>query len=310
MRKRLVFAAIVTSSFLAAAVVGCSGSDNASVAADGGDEEGDSAIDAGHTRDSGTRSDSGAREASVPDSGSSSDAGVTHGNPDGGNVVTVPDSGVVVDSGTVIVTTLDAGADSGTLMAPDGGTASCFMPQNADYVVSTGPMAHQNRCNGATITSIYTTCFGPSANATDCAATQAANADCFECVFGGGADGGAGPSPVVLPYGSLDIANQSGCLAAVSTTATPACKVAYEDVSYCADTACSTCDTTSTAADDCVSAAETDPSSICEQDFGIDSVCETSVDDISAVDAQNECGFGLGTFEEIYTAIATSMCGP
>ncbi|MGH7327283.1 MAG: hypothetical protein ACREJX_02925, partial [Polyangiaceae bacterium] len=190
----------MTSSFLAAAAVGCSGSDNASVAADGGDDD-DGAVDSGK-HDSGTHSDSGARDASTTDSGSH-DAGVTRGNPDGGSVVTVPDSGVVVDSGTVIVTTLDAGTDSGTLMAPDGGTASCFMPANADYVVSTGPIAHQNRCNSTAINSIYTTCFGQSANVTDCTATQAANGDCFLCVFGGEADGGAGPSPVVLPYGSL-----------------------------------------------------------------------------------------------------------
>ena len=309
MRMRLVFAAIVTVSCLSAAAAGCSGSDGAAVATDGGESD-DGAVDSGRARDSGTRSDSGTRDASVSDSGSPNDSGVVLGNLDGGNVVTVPDSGVVIDSGTVVVTTLDAGADSGTIMAPDGGTASCFMPQNADYVVSTGPIAHQNRCNSTVIASIYTTCFGPSANVTDCTATQAANADCFRCVFGGAADGGVGPSPVVLPYGSLDIANQSGCLAAVSTTATQECKVAYEDVSYCADTACSTCDTTSTAADDCVNAAETDPNSICAQDFGIDSTCEQSVDNISAIDAQNECGFGLGTFEEIYTAIATTMCGP
>lgn len=310
MRVRLVFAVIVTVSCLSAAAVGCSGSDGLPVAADGGGGDDDGAVDAGKGRDSGKSSDGGSRDGSVSDSGSQSDSGVvTRGNPDGGNVVPVPDSGVAVDSGTV-VTTLDAGADSGTIMAPDGGTASCFMPQNADYVVSTGPIAHQNRCNTTVIASIYTTCFGPSANVTDCTATQAANADCFRCVFGGGADGGVGPSPVVLPYGSLDIANQSGCLAAVSTTATPACKVAYEDVTYCADTACSTCDTTSSAADDCVNAAETDPSSICAQDFGIDVTCEQSVDNISAIDAQNECGFGLGTFEEIYTAIATTMCGP
>lgn len=302
MLKRVVLLAGAFGTIMALAAVGCSGSSNDLV----GSDDGGGSDDDGSTGfvDSGKRIDSGP----VTTDGGGKDSGSVTTNRDAGSVIISNDAGIVVDSGTTIHT-LDAGeVDAGTITEPDGGTTgSCFMNSAAQQLNFTAVLVHQNRCTPTQITEFNTACLGATATTAACNAVVAADGDCSDCLFGGNLDGGLGAAPALLPVGSNEEVNVSGCLAGIST-APAACQTEYQEITFCADTACATC-TTDNDDTSCQDFADTDPSSICEQAFPLDSTCNDEVDAVSAGDAVNDCALGATDFTSAYTKVATTMCG-
>ena len=302
MLKRVFVMAGAVGTILALAAVGCSGSSNDLVGGGDAGSEGDGSNS--FSDDGGKKIDSGP----ITTDGGTRDGGVTT-NHDGGTVVVTNDAGVVVDSGTTIQT-LDAGVvDAGTVVETDGGVSgSCFMNTAAQQLNFTGLAIGQNRCTPTQITEFNTACLGAGATTAGCSAVVAADGDCSDCLFGGNLDGGLGVAPALLPVNNEEQVNITGCLAAIST-APDACKNGYQQVTFCADTTCATC-VTDNDNNSCQDFAETDPSSICEQDFAIDGTCVDAVEgSVSVSDAANKCAVGATDFSTAYQIVATTMCG-
>jgi len=297
MLKKIVLLAGTFGTVMAMAAVGCSGTSNDLVGgADSGSDDGDGSI----------RKDGG---LGSKDGGTKIDGSVV--TTDGGPVI-VRDGGtlIVVDAGTTIHT-LDAGSaviDSGTVVEADGGTTgSCFVNSAAMELDVSPPLAGQNRCTPTQITTFNTACLGATATTAACDALIAADGNCADCLFGGNPDGGFGTAPVLLPVGDLEQVNFDGCLAAIST-APDACKLEYQEISFCAATTCSTC-TTDVSDLSCLQFSETDPSAACAQDFPLDETCADEVGAVTETDANNRCAQDALDFTTAYTITATTMCG-
>ncbi len=303
MLKRVAVVVGALGTIMALAAVGCSGTSNDLVGGGDSGSEGDGTTDV--RKDGGTGRDSGSK---IDGSATLTDGGTT--TRDGGGSLS-DEAGIVVDAGTTIQT-LDAGSaviDSGTVVEPDGGTTgSCFVNSAAQQLNVSTPLAGQNRCTGPQITEFNTACLGAGASTIACDAVVAADGDCADCLFGGNPDGGLGAAPVLLPVGGAEQLNFDGCIAAIST-ATPDCKLQYQEISFCAATTCATC-TTDTSDLSCLTFSETDPSAACAQDLPLSGECENEVDStVSVGDAENKCAQNATDFTTAYTITATTMCG-
>lgn len=307
MLKKVVVAVGTLGTIMVLAAVGCSGSsDNGVTGGGNGDSgsEGDGTTGLG--KDGGNKIDG---SVVTTDGGAKDSGSVTPGR-DGGTVIS-DEAGVVVDAGSTIHT-LDAGSaviDSGTVVEPDGGTTgSCFVNSAAQQLNVVAPVAGQARCTSTQISTFNTACLGAASSTAACDALVAADGDCADCLFGGNPDGGLGTAPVLLPVGGQEQVNFDGCIAAIST-ATPECKLQYQEISFCAATTCSTC-TTDTSDLSCLQFSETDPTAACAQDLPLSAECENEVDTtVSVGDANTKCAQSATDFTTAYLATAATMCG-
>ena len=277
MLKKIVVLAGVLGSMATLAAVGCSSSSSGAT---------------GAGSDASSGSDSGRRGR---DGGSSSTTG------DGGVVLTRPDGGFTSDGGPI---SLD---DGGTITAP-----ACYNLGGA-VVIQTGvnaPAAHQNKCNSTQISGYMTACLSGGTQA-DCDNFYAANGACATCIGGPiSADAGVFDYPATIPIDSSGdvVANSSGCIAALSS-GDATCKLTFNQLAECEQSACSTCSTDpdNTA---CLDYADADTGG-CAGSFAVDSTCTTAVNTSeSNTTNQTACGIGAADFATAYNAVATTMCGP
>ncbi|MGH7285545.1 MAG: hypothetical protein ACRELY_28825, partial [Polyangiaceae bacterium] len=210
MLKKIVLVAGVLASMSILTAVGCSSSSNGAA---------------------GGNSDGGGDGTTIKRDGGTRDGGGTSSRDGGGG--THPDGGFTSDGGPI---TLD---DGGTITAP-----ACYALSGAVFENANAPAVHQNVCNSTQVSGFMTACLG-SGTATDCNNFYAANAACATCIGGpDSADAGAFTYPATIPVDSAGnvAANVSGCIAALST-GDATCKLAFNQLEECEQSACSTCST-------------------------------------------------------------------
>lgn len=228
---------------------------------------------------------------------------------DGGN--TTKDSGPVKDSGPG---------------AGDSGPATCYDISTAFALNFGAPVAYQGVCTPTQVAGYITACFSPGTTAT-CTTFVDANPNCAICIDGSGpaADSGvvfdAGPNydgglanipyPVVVPVDQNSnnaVSNIDGCIAALTTGTTDACKLADDRLSNCIESSCSSCTAGDNAAQTaCLNAAQADTSG-CSSTYVVDSTCQTALTASQTANAA-ACGANATTFQDQFTAVANTLCG-
>lgn len=224
----------------------------------------------------------------------------------------------------------EGGKDAKAPIDGSGGDSgpACYDTSGAFTYLFGAPVAHQNVCNATQIGDFLTACFSPGTAAT-CDAWHNANPNCSLCIdgFGPAPDSGvvfdAGPNfdggAANIPYPAtvqvdqttgLTSANLDGCIAALST-GDDTCKKDDCNLSVCIQSSCSTCDQADTAAQTaCLNAAQGDTSANgCPSLITLDSTCQSA---LTASQTANgtACGASATTFQDQYTAVATTLCGP
>ena len=297
-----------------------------------GDEGGvapplDAAVDAVDGGDTGSppRVDSGAPRA---DSGAPVMDASTGGSPgSAGEAGTIPEAGGTGSGGP----TDDAGGDSGScspvaVTAPptSGGPAcqglgdpSCY-PHDVTSFSPTWvpPVGHaMGACTAAQIADYYEQCLKNGPNRPPCASWPNANAGCHACLV---TDHGASTWGPLVTYGAVALVNTSGCIAMAEPCNQPCAQAIQADLACeaaaCDPTSFAVCDVTSQpgfeAYQTCVSNADSTcgckgyaASAQCEKDIATPShpafaTCYASTDPTQA------------SFEQLYTSVATYMCGP
>lgn len=309
MLKKLGVIALVLGSCTTVMAAGCSSSSDTN----GGGSSDTDAGGGGSKKDGGgTSGEDGGGFTSDGGNGGKKDAGGTT-NEDSGITTPKGDAGPVFDDGGVVK--IDAGAadagDAGAVMLADGGSApACYDVANAyaGYTNATATTAGQNLCNPTQISTFYDYYFNGNTKVFD--TTNASNQSCQRCLIGptSASDTSPFPYPALLQIDAAgdNVVNLAGCYAALST-GTASCNTNFTAYLMCAQSACSTCSTSDFSA--CLDANDADDSGC----YSVDTFDATCSDAISAAEKvaanQTKCGSGK-TFQQQYTAVATTLCGP
>jgi hypothetical protein len=163
--------------------------------------------------------------------------------------------------------------------------------------------AHLHVCTATQIAGYYTQCQSSTATTTGCSAWDSANTACHSCLYSTYTASRWG-ALVAGPSGNAYV-NVGGCIA-LAEPCNAACGQALAAVEGCDDVACGTC--ASATYNACLSSADT-----CGACLGFDtaSACRSSLMS-SEHPAFADC-WGSATsptFQQLYTNVATFMCGP
>jgi hypothetical protein len=167
--------------------------------------------------------------------------------------------------------------------------------------------AHLGQCTATQISGFYFACLAPGSTTAGCDAwqTNAANTTCLGCLYTGSSAAAYG---VLIGYslGSLVFVevNQAGCIALAEPCNLP-CAQAMQAETECSNAACSSYCATLSSYDTC--ATESDSCGC--SGYATSAACQTQITGTQHP-AESTCDLNGVSFQAIYNATATFMCGP
>lgn len=163
-----------------------------------------------------------------------------------------------------------------------------------------GVTINQGVCDATQIGGALTECFDPGTMAT-CEAWNTANPECSLCIFGGAQKDAPFPIPALIGSNNATYLALYACQAFASDL--PQCAVQYQNLLFCASTACESCDPGDEDTE-CTNYALNDPE-VCGA-LPFDDACLPLFD---ATELPAECIGNATTFETAYPILADYFCG-
>ncbi len=206
----------------------------------------------------------------------------------------------------------DTGVRDTGVTSNDSGAGGCYDASKATKLAATSAKSKQNLCTGTQIGNFYTSCLGPGVTEAGCKAfiEASANNACVSCLEGAPVgDAGTTANFPVLLHANEKFTAVNTDLCAYLTIAKPECVANAVNLSQCRLSACGACPLGSSAPADqslilaCQDAADAD-------------VCKDTMETKACTDAFTAGKAAItsaclgGTFQDVYTKVATLICGP